>query len=344
MKLVEFQAYLKEKKINKAIFFYPDSHITYFTQIQPSFAFLVISPANTELYLTKLDGILRIKGIKVKIMSKNWQDKLIDSKVKKVGINKKALTLHLFDKLKKIYPQAKFVDIGSKVVELRSEKTHLEIKMIAKACEITTGAFNALVQELPHKKLRTEQQVACFLENHIKNKGAELAFPTIVAMGKNASIPHHKISNKNLCRGVLLLDFGAKWKNYCSDMSRVLFLGKPTKEEQDCYQLLLEAQTGTLKQIKENKLFIELNNHARKILGNFAGKFTHGLGHGVGIDIHESPIYATDKVQKGQVFTIEPGVYFQNKFGLRIEDTILFDGKIKILTKASKELSWFKDF
>ena len=122
-------------------------------------------------------------------------------------------------------------------------------------------------------------------------------------------------------------------------MSRVLFLGNPTKKEEKFYALLLEVQQAALAAVQEGKKFMELDKIARKKLGKYSSHFIHSLGHGIGIEVHEAPSYHKKvRIEKNQVFTIEPGIYFPGKFGLRIEDTLVFEGKVRILTKSSKEL------
>ena len=123
-------------------------------------------------------------------------------------------------------------------------------------------------------------------------------------------------------------------------MTRMIYLGKPTKQEKATYELLKQAQENTIDQIKENKPFQDLDKFTRKQLKSYEKHFTHSLGHGVGIEVHEDPFFKPRAtIKKDQVFTIEPGIYLKNKFGLRIEDTIHFNGKKPIiLTKASKEL------
>ena len=340
MKLKAFQSYLRKEKIGLAILTDQDVNITYFTRVKPSFAYLFISPRSANLYLTKLDKKPKLKEISVRILDKDWKNKL-NKNVKKIGLNYASITIAYSKKLKKSFPKAKFVDISKQLMELRATKTNEECKCITKACQITDFAFQELIKELPKKRLKTEQEVADFLERKIKFWGGELAFPTIVAMGKNAAIPHHITSQQKLKRGFLLLDFGAKYDYYCADMSRVLFLGTPSKEETKMYNLLLETQKGAIKQIKENKSFVEIDEFTRKQLGKYSSYFIHSLGHGLGLDIHENPSYLKEnnyKIKPGHVFTIEPGIYFPGKFGLRIEDTIVFDGQIKILTKSRKEL------
>tara|TARA_Y100000310_G_scaffold229755_1_gene232178 strand:- start:650 stop:1687 length:1038 start_codon:yes stop_codon:yes gene_type:complete len=343
MKLKLLQSYLRKEKIEVVFLTHYDTNLNYFTKFKPSYGFLRINTKNAALYLTSLDGNPKIENIVVKKLDLNWVNKLKNSKIKRIGINKSQINVDFFEKLKKIYPKAKFVDIAEKLAKLRVIKDQIEINNIRQACKITDNAFNELLKSI--SKLKTESEVASFLESRMKEKGAELAFPVTVASGKNSAIPHHPTSNKKLGKGFLLLDFGAKYNGYCADMSRMLYLGKPSSEELKWYNSLLEIQEEAIKKISENKLFCELDEFVRKSLGMNSSYFIHSLGHGVGLDIHEAPRIAPgskEKVLKNCVFTIEPGVYFPGKFGLRIEDTVLFDGKVKVLTKSSKELKIIK--
>ncbi len=341
MKLSLFQRYLAKQKIDTTFFVHPDPSITYFTQMEPSHAYFLVTPTNASFYLSALDKKPNLKNIEIKELKKGWEKNLSYNKIKKVGINKQALSVEYLEKAKKLFPKAKFVDVSLKLNELRKEKTSQEIEKMQKACDITSNAFTALVKELSKKTLHTEQDVAFFLEKHIKNHGCELAFPTIVAMGKNAAIPHHKTANVKLHKGFLLFDFGARYENYCADMTRVVFLGSPTSKEKEFYSLLLTAQTNAIGKVVEGISYEELTEVARTTLEKFASKFTHSLGHGIGIEVHEGPLFSdkTQKVEKNVPFTIEPGIYFPSNFGLRIEDTLIFDGKkVRLLTKATKNL------
>lgn len=340
MRLKEFQNYLKTLKIDLTVLIHPDPNITYFTKIKPSHAILLVQPKKTELFLTKLDKKPTISSITIRDFSPDWVRILNNPLVKKVGVNKNSLTLAYLDKLKTVYPNAKFIDISNKLNELRSCKTVKEITAITKACQITVNAFNFVVKELGKNSLKTEQDVADFLEKKIKFMGGEIAFPTIVAMGKNAAIPHHQTNSYNLKRGFLLMDFGASYNHYCSDMTRVVFLGKPTPSEKNYYHLLLKTQEAAINKITKGLTFKQLEEHTRKSLGRYSANFIHSLGHGIGIEVHESPTFSNSKyrIKDNQVFTIEPGIYFPGKFGLRIEDTLVFKGNISILTTATKNL------
>ncbi len=342
MKLRQFQQHLKKKNIGVAFFTLPDITIAYFTQCKPSFAYLLITPQAATFYYTSLDKKPTFKGITAKPITKHWFKAY--KRAQHIGINKRSLTVAQLERLKKLWPHAKFVDLASALDQLRQQKTAEEVDKIQKACQITSTAFAALLKELelPKKKLKlkTELEAVEFLEGQFRVQGAEPAFPTIVAMGKNAAIPHHLPDNTKLTKGFLVIDFGAKYQQYCADMTRTVYLGKPTKKEKEFYDLLLSAQQDAIKAIEENVSFQQLDKVARKKLGRYSKNFTHSLGHGLGLEVHEAPTFSDKKakVEEGMVFTVEPGVYFPGKRGIRIEDTLVWKGKVRMLTTSPKEL------
>ena len=337
MKLKEFQKHLKTNQINSSLLFDQDPKLIYLTQFKPSAAILQTTSLKSNLYLFPLDNPKQQPNITYKNYKKQTLKNLTKNKTT-LAINKNNLSLRTYEQIKSLNKKIKLVDISKQLTDLAQTKTPKEISLIKKACQITSNAFNSLRDNI--HKLKTENDVAFFLEKQIRQSNATLAFDTIVATKQNASTPHHITSNTKLKKGFLLLDFGAKYKNYCADMTRMLYLGKPTKQEKAIYSLLLNAQETTINQIKQNKPFQELTNYARKQLKTYQKHFTHSLGHGIGIQVHEDPFFKPNSIiKKDQVFTIEPGIYLKNKFGLRIEDTIHFNGKKPtILTKAPKEL------
>ena len=341
MKLIEFQKYLLLQNIDLSIFFHPDPILTYFTQKNFSYAFFLVTPTLAKLYITSLDFFPSLPSVTPKIISNGWEKEISSKKVKKLGIHKSALTVSQQEKLQTLFPNAAFLDVGKKMNELRQIKTTKETAKLSRACQITSDAFHALIQEFPKKKIKTELDVALFLESFMRRQGAELAFPTIVASGKNTCTPHHITSIEKLQKGFLQLDFGARWQNYCADMSRVIYLGVPSSEETKNYSFLLSVQKACIREACEGRQFKKLHHFAKKKLGVFSKYFIHSLGHGIGIEVHEAPVFkdAEARIKKGISFTIEPGIYFPEKYGLRIEDTVLWDGNTtKVLTKATKEL------
>ena len=342
MKLSHLQENLKNESLDLAILMDPDPSLVYLSQNIFSHAIMAITSQKAITFVSKLDKIPKVKGMVFEELNKDWVDNLFKkkSKIKRIGINKEFLSVKNLESLEEKFPGAEFLDLSSKLSQLREQKTDLEIKKIEKACQITVKAFNFLVKELSKGDLKTEQDVALFLEKKIRQGGAKLAFPTIVACGENAAIPHHCTSNTKLKEGFLLMDFGAKFQNYCADMTRVVFLGTAKKEDKEIYNLLLSAQKEAINSIQESVSFQDLDKVVRKKLSVYSEYFIHSLGHGIGIEVHENPVFSNkkSKVQKNVPFTIEPGIYLPGKLGLRIEDTIIFDEKVKILTNATKEL------
>ncbi len=340
MKLPQFQLYLKEHHIDLAFLVHPDINLTYFTGQKISYGYLAISSTNAVLFHTQLDTLPTLKNITKKLLKKGWEKSLPVRRSKVVGINKEVLTLASFERLKKLFPRAKFEDISACLKELREVKTLQELKYIKKACEISTRAFELTLGELRKGRLHTEQDVALFLEKKMREQSGEIAFPTIVAMGKNAATPHHVTSLEPLHKGFLLFDFGASYKYYCADMSRTVYLGSPSTSEREIYSLLQQSQQAPIRAVKEKVTLLDLDKVARKILGKQATRFIHSLGHGIGLEVHEAPSFVKSAmVQQNVPFTIEPGVYFPGKFGIRIEDTLYWDGrKVQVLTQFPKDL------
>ncbi len=320
-----------------AFFTLPDITITYFTQLKPSFAYLLITPKTATFYYTSLDKKPALKGITTKPITKNWSKAYHP---KTIGINKRSLTVGQLERLKKIWPKAKFIDVAPILDQLRQQKTKEEIEKIRKACQITDLAFTALLNELPKRKLKTEREVVDFLEAQFRRQHAEPSFPTIVAMGKNAAIPHHIPDSTRLTTGFLVIDFGAKYQHYCADMTRTIYLGEPSKKEQQLYELLRKAQQQAIESVRPGKTFFNLDQGVRRQLGKYSKYFTHSLGHGIGLEVHEAPTFSDKKakIEENTVFTIEPGIYLPGKLGIRIEDTLVWDGRVRLLTKFRKDL------
>jgi len=350
MKIRELQEYMKENKIDLSIFMNSslnkkDSNLIYFSQVDLEYATLAITQSKETLFVPRLEyeNVKRnsvIKDIELpkKRISLSIKNKF-KNKIKKIGVNTKILSLEEYRQLKNIFKGAKLVDISGYCSELRITKTKKEINYIKKACQITD---KILQNCLNHFNFKTEAEVAAYLDSQIKKNGCEPAFRTIVASGKNASQPHYQSKDIKLNKGFCVIDFGAKYKNYCADITRTIFIGKPSQNEIKIYNNLLNAQQSSIERVKENMDCSQLDNFARKKLGKYGKNFIHSLGHGIGIDIHELPNVsnkAKNKLKNNMIFTIEPGIYVENKYGIRIEDDILLNkDKAEVLTKTTKEL------
>ena len=260
-------------------------------------------------------------------------------KTKNIAIDKNNFTLNSYKYFKKQFKNISAKDIALDCMKLRQTKTEKEIKFIKKSCSFADKILQKAIKNF--KDFRTESQAAAFLEYEAKKLGLELSFNPIVASGSNGSMPHHSPANAKLKKGFCVMDFGVKYRGYCSDITRTVYLGKPNQKEKDIYNLLLKIQKSAISVIESNKKCSKLYDFVVKNLGNYKEYFTHGLGHGVGVEIHELPnltLNSKDRIRNSMVFTIEPGVYFPGKFGIRIEDTVLFRDKPITLTKTSKDL------
>jgi len=342
MDLALIQKKLKKDQCPYLILLHSDPNFIYLTGLKEiSFAVLLIPMSGKpHLLVTALDQEKKVGGFKTKVIKKSLTLTLKSFSVKKLAYNPTNLTLAFYHKLKKIYPRVKFKDYSSFFLELRSIKTEVEINFLKKAAKLTDLALQQIISQLKSNQFNTENDLKLFLQQFALKYKTELSFPPIIASGKDNHNPHHQTSNKRLSPGFLLLDFGISYHNYCSDMTRMVYLGNPTQKEIEFYNFLLKIQTEAINSLNFGLSLSQVDKEVRNKLGKFSSYFIHSLGHGVGIEIHENPKVSPDskdKVTLNQVFTIEPGVYFK-KYGLRIEDTILMKSKPLILTKSRKEL------
>lgn len=225
---------------------------------------------------------------------------------------------------------------------LRAVKDEDEISCILRAAFIADTAIGYIAGEI-HSGM-TEKEVAWELEKHIRENGSQpLPFDIIVASGPNAALPHAKPTDRPISDGEpVILDIGARWKGYCSDLSRTLCLGPGSERFQSVYDLVLKAQLSALDGIEPGMTGAQADGIARGVIeeGGYKDAFGHGLGHGVGLAVHERPrlsLNSTDVIQENMVFTIEPGIYIVGWGGARIEDTVVvMNGKVHPLTKVTK--------
>jgi len=226
----------------------------------------------------------------------------------------------------------KIEDVEEEVSALRAVKDEEEVEKIKKAIKV---AENALAKTL--EKFRpgmTEKEFAAILEYEMKTNGASKpSFDTIVASGYRGSLPHGLASDKKIESGeMLVVDFGSLVDGYCSDLTRTFAVGKVSQEEKDAYDAVLNAQLTAIERSKAGITGKEIDSYARNFLKekNLDSYFGHGLGHGLGMDVHEPPFLNTryDKpINDRVVITFEPGVYIPGKFGIRIEDDVLLTEK-----------------
>ena len=227
---------------------------------------------------------------------------------------------------------------------LRQVKTPTEILAIRKACNITAEAFRAILPKI--REGMTEKELQIELDFTMLKLGADTtAFDTIIAAGEHGSLPHAIPGNRAIRQGdMITMDFGAKVGNYCADMTRTVALGKPSEEMRRIYDTVLRAQMMCEDALSAGRNCYEIDKLARDYIDarGYAGRFGHGLGHSVGIDIHEEPRLSPscqEILKAGVVITVEPGVYVPGVGGVRIEDTCLVkENGCEALTDAEKQL------
>ncbi len=265
-----------------------------------------------------------------------------EEKIDTLGIESEDLRVHEYEKLKSVFNPSKIIPLEKTIIKLRAIKENDEVKKIEKACEIIDQCLENIIPSIMIGD--SEKKIAFQIERWIKEHGFDLAFDPIVAVDANSAIPHYDTKEGNgivKSSSIILIDFGVKYQNYMSDITRMVFV-KPTDEMINNYKKLLETQEQTIERTgKETdpKIIDSLcrENLEEKQLPNFS----HSLGHGVGLEIHEYPKLSQmsdDTIVNNHVFTVEPGVYFPNKWGMRIEDTIVVkNGKAEVLTMYTKE-------
>ena len=241
----------------------------------------------------------------------------------------------------------KTVNIDDVFAKERAIKNEWELSCIAKACEIAEDAFNLLLPQI--KEGMTETEVAALLEYNMRKLGAQgLSFPTIAAFGAHASVPHYETGDTKLQFGdEILLDFGCKVDGYCSDITRTLLFGDDGKHEdfKKAYAAVLGAHNLVKEKLTAGMSGVEADKIAREYLmeKGYGELFTHSLGHGIGLNVHEYPSVSPRgdmKLENGMVFSDEPGVYEAGQYGIRIEDTVtLKDGKVQsFMSKTDRNL------
>ena len=255
------------------------------------------------------------------------------------------LSVDSFEKIKAaLGEEISCAPLDMAVQKLREIKTPAEIMKIRKACQITADAFRAILPKI--REGMTEKELQIELDFTMLKLGADTtAFDTIIAAGEHGSLPHAIPGNRPIRSGEMItMDFGAKVGNYCADMTRTVALGTPSDEMRRIYDTVLRAQTMCEEALAASKKCFDIDKLARDYIDarGYKGRFGHGLGHSVGIDIHEEPRLNTicqDILQAGIVITVEPGVYVPGVGGVRIEDTCLVkENGCEALTDADKQL------
>jgi Xaa-Pro aminopeptidase len=265
---------------------------------------------------------------------------------RRTGFESHRVTVDELDELTGLAEEVELVRAAGLVEELRVVKDDAEIEALRMACAAADRALAELIEHGGLRPGRTEREVARELETRMLDNGAAgPSFETIVAAGANSAIPHHRPTDAELATGDLVkMDFGALVDGYHSDMTRTVVLGLPAEWQRELYELVAAAQAAGRAALRPGVEVSEVDAAARGVV-EAAGRgeeFLHGLGHGVGLEIHEAPSLAKTgegRLSAGMAVTVEPGVYLSGRGGVRIEDTLVVrDGDPELLTLTTKQL------
>jgi Xaa-Pro dipeptidase len=259
-----------------------------------------------------------------------------------VGIDK-YWPSHFLISLMKLKPSVKWSSASAVIDELRQIKTVEELDTLRQSAAIADRVMNRLIQadQFPS----TEGQLVERMQQYFKEEGVKrFSFSPIIGFGENSAVPHHATSDR-MSEGehAVLIDMGGRYQEYCSDMTRTFYLGKPNDRFKEIYNIVLEAQLAAIAKVKPGALASDIDRAAREVIeqAGYGEYFTHRTGHGLGIEIHEEPYITGSNPQtlrEGMVFSIEPGIYLPGEFGVRIEDIVVVtnDG-VELLNKVNKE-------
>lgn len=336
---------------DEAILIESDANRFYLTGMRSSFGMLIITKEETYFlidfrYFERAKAV--VKHCETILYERVSQAADIIKKhgIKKLYVETSSMSIARKAALSSVISGAVILDDGKADVlikEMRSVKTVSEISLIKKAQEMTDKTFSYILERI--EPGRSEKDVALDMEFYMRKLGSEgVSFDFIVVSGKNSSLPHGVPTDKLIEKGdFITMDFGAVVGGYRSDMTRTVAVGQVSDKQRDVYETVLKAQKAALDSIKPGVVCKNIDKIARDLIeSRYKGCFGHGLGHSVGIEIHEAPTFDTrceTLLKEGTVITVEPGIYIENEFGVRIEDMVCVtsDG-CEDITASSKDL------
>lgn len=263
---------------------------------------------------------------------------------KRVGINFQGVSHKDYQALATILGSKKLIDVSGALSMSRMVKDPDELELISKAAQIISGVVEGVPGLL--KEGMTERALKARIDYQMVEKGADSpSFESIVAFGESSALPHYSAGERRLRRGDnVLVDVGARYRLYCSDITRTFFFGRAVPSQREAYSKVLEAQTKAIEAIKEGVSGKAVHQIAARVIdeSEFKGRFTHGLGHSLGLEVHDGPglsLRNSAKLKRDMVVTVEPGIYLPGEGGVRIEDDVVVTkDSCELLTKCSREL------
>lgn len=306
-------------------------------------SYLIASATNLELARAQAAGFEAVERDRAGL-APTVAALLKQHEVRRLGFEERALLVADYRALEEAAAgTVELVAVGDLVGELRLVKSEDELERIARAAALTDAAFLAVRPRL--RPEQTEREVAWLLEAALREAGADgPAFPTIVAAGPNGAFPHHEPGNRPLGEGLpITIDLGARVDGYVADLTRTVILGEPTEQARAVYRAVLAALEAAEAGIRSGMTGAVADALARDAIAaaGYGENFVHGLGHGVGVRVHEAPRAAKDAdalLPVGATLTIEPGIYLPGWGGCRIEDLVVVEeGGVRVLSKAEKQ-------
>jgi len=351
-RLQKLRQKLAEKEIDAILISQPENRY-YLSGFTGSSGFLLITPQKAIL-ATDFRYIEQAKTqapdyeiFRITNDISGWFPELIAGlSLRRLGFETRHITFAMYrqlnDILEGLQPPLRLVPLDGLIESLRAIKEPEEIELITKAAEISDNAFQ-YIEDIIHTGM-TEKEIAWEIEKFLHENGSQtVPFDIIVASGPNSALPHAKPSQRTIQSGEpLVIDIGARFDGYTSDLSRTICLGTPDDTFKKIYDIVLGAQLAVMAIIKEGMTGEEVDSSGRTVIkeAGYGEAFGHGLGHGVGLAPHESPSLgpsSAEQLSSGMVFTVEPGVYLTGWGGIRIEDLAAMEsGKVKVISKARK--------
>jgi Xaa-Pro aminopeptidase len=285
-----------------------------------------------------------VEGWEIHTIANDWLGGIAEHLQGRVGFEDDHMSVRLLEKLKeKLADGVEAVPAGGRVEELRRVKDESELALIEEAAKLADEALRWSVEQGLAGK--TERSVARAFEARLRELGGDPSFPAIVAAGPNGALPHAEPGEREIRKGELVVfDMGAAIDGYCSDGTRTFATGDPGEEAIEVYEVVREAQQASLHAIRAGVKGEDVDLVARKVIdaAGHGDHFGHGLGHGVGLELHEGPrlsLRSDDVLAAGEVVTVEPGIYLPGKLGVRIEDLVVVaDDGLRNLSSLPKDL------
>lgn len=329
------------------------TNVGYLTGFSGSSAYLLVTPQEEILlsdgrYTEQIASECPDLEVEIRPVDSTMMKLLVDvlkkTAINKIQIESDSITRAFSNQLDTELPDVELFDSQGVISTLRAIKDNFEIETIKRSIEINEQVFTHLVDNLSADQ--TEKQLGHQLESQMRMRGAEkCSFEPIVAAGPSSALAHYH--GRDVAIGeheFLLLDWGTQFNGYASDLTRMIFWGQPHEKMAEIYTIVLAAQTAAIEAIRDGAELTHIDHAARSVIASagYADQFNHGLGHGIGLEIHEQPFLSPafeGKVAAGMVITIEPGIYLPGIGGVRIEDDVLVtESGFEVLSRLPKSL------